>query len=165
MTGITGLMLSVGAAGTVFAQSPYRYGYEYSTQRDAERVVRRAYRDVLRREPDASGLRQYTRAMLYDNWTEADVRRSLLNSDEYARRGLRGVAHSSYRNAYGTYPNRYLSTGAAESVVRNAYRSVLGREPDAVGMRDYTNRILRNGWTERDVVRALRSSDEYRNRR
>ncbi len=52
----------------------------------------------------------------------------------------------------------------AESIVRRAYLNVLGREPDAVGLRDYTTRVLRDGWTERDVVRALRSSDEYRSR-
>ena len=167
ITGITGLMLSVSATGTVSAQSPYRWGYTSSSaELSAERVVRRAYRDILRREPDAAGLQQYTHSMLYNNWSEADVRRSLLSSDEYAQRGLayrgRDVARSSYR---GAYRNGYMSTGAAESVVRNAYLSVLGREPDAVGLRDYTTRVLRDGWTERDVVRSLRSSDEYRYRR
>jgi hypothetical protein len=42
--------------------------------------------------------------------------------------------------------------------------SVLGREPDAAGLRDYTRRVVRDGWTERDVVRSLRASDEYRYR-
>ena len=168
ITGITGLMLSAGAAGTVSAQSPYGYGYTSSTaERQAARVVRQAYRDILRREPDASGLRQYTEAMLYNNWSEADVRRSLMSSDEYAQRGLsyrsgRGVARSSYGNAYG---NRYMNRADAESMVRDAYRSVLGREPDAMGMRDYTTRVLRDGWTERDIARSLRSSSEYRYRR
>jgi hypothetical protein len=167
ITGITGLMLSVGTAATTSAQSA-RYGYTSSTaERQAERIVRRAYRDILRREPDASGLRQYTEAMLYNKWSEADVRRSLMSSDEYANRGLayrssRDVARSSYR---GAYANRYLNRAGAESMVRSAYRSVLGREPDATGMRDYTNRVLRDGWTERDIARSLRSSSEYRYRR
>jgi hypothetical protein len=42
--------------------------------------------------------------------------------------------------------------------------STLGREPDAVGLREYTARVVRDGWTQRDIVRALRSSDEYRYR-
>ena len=50
----------------------------------AEEIVRQAYRDILRREPDRSGLRQYTNAMLREGWSQADVRRSLQRSDEYA---------------------------------------------------------------------------------
>jgi Domain of unknown function (DUF4214) len=164
---ITGLMLSFGAGGTVLAQSPYRWStsqrYAASSERQAARMVRQAYRDILRREPDASGLQQYTRAVLDEGWSEADVRRSLMSSDEYAQRGL--SAYGSSRRAYrSAYRDRYASTAQAESIVRSAYLSVLGREPDAVGMRDYTTRVLRDGWSERDVVRSLRSSDEYRYR-
>jgi hypothetical protein len=90
-----------------------------------------------------------------------------MSSDEYANRGLtyrsnRDVARSSYR---GASANRYMNRADAQSMVRSAYRSVLGREPDATGMRDYTNRVLRDGWTERDIARSLRSSSEYRYRR
>ena len=49
-------------------------------------------------------------------------------------------------------------------MVRQAYLSTLGREPDAVGLRQYTARVVRDGWTQRDLVRALRASDEYRYR-
>jgi hypothetical protein len=40
----------------------------------------------------------------------------------------------------------------------------LNREADDVGLRDYTAKILREGWTEAQVARALRESDEYRAR-
>jgi hypothetical protein len=145
--------------------------YYNGNQRQAERIVRQAYRDILRREPDASGLAQYTRSMLYNNWTEADVRRSLLSSQEYAQRGG-GYGNYNSNDSY-RYSNRdirrssstYNYNGQAAAMVRQAYISTLGREPDAVGLRDYTARVVRDGWTERDVVRALRSSPEYRNRR
>src|SRR5678816_516201 len=88
---VAGFLLNAGLGAAVSAQGTYypvqSRGYYNSNQRQAERVVRQAYRDILRREPDASGLAQYTRSMLYDNWTEADVRRSLLSSQEYAQRG------------------------------------------------------------------------------
>ena len=53
----------------------------------------------------------------------------------------------------------------AEEIVQRAYRSVLGREADAGGMQGYVQRVLRDHWSEADVARALRNSDEYRNKR
>ncbi|MFZ5496438.1 MAG: hypothetical protein ACOZE5_14030 [Verrucomicrobiota bacterium] len=49
----------------------------------AELIVRRAYRDVLGREADPSGLRQYTWAVRDKGWTESDVRDDLRRSPEY----------------------------------------------------------------------------------
>jgi len=173
---VAGFLLNAGMGGAVFAQTYYPQTGRYATssQRQAERIVRQAYRDILRREPDASGLSQYTRSMLYDNWTEADVRRSLLSSEEYAQRGL-GYGTNGRYGSYGRYDNRDLRrsssrygtgvyNGQAAAMVRQAFLNTLGREPDAVGLREYTARVVRDGWTQRDIVRALRSSDEYRYR-
>jgi hypothetical protein len=121
-TGVTGLMLNLGLANAAFAQSDYRYNDRYDDrqryddrdrydERDlsnsrgdrsgrewrAEEIVRQAYRDILRREPDRSGLRQYTNSMLHDGWSQADVRRSLQRSDEYAQKFGRGRGRRSYR--------------------------------------------------------------------
>lgn len=49
----------------------------------AELIVRRAFRDVLGREADPSGLRQYTWAVRDKGWTESDVRDDLRKSGEY----------------------------------------------------------------------------------
>jgi len=56
-----------------------------------------------------------------------------------------------------------MTRAKAEEIVRRAYLSVLGREPDA-GSSGWVDRVLRDKWTEQDVVRELRRSDEYRNR-
>jgi hypothetical protein len=56
-----------------------------------------------------------------------------------------------------------MTRAKAEEIVREAYRSVLGREPDA-GSRGYVDRVLRDKWTRQDVERELRKSPEYRNR-
>jgi hypothetical protein len=101
LTGLTGLMLTAGLGTAAEAQSVYRYrdnamAARYATpQRQARQMVRQAYREVLRREPDQSGLRQYTDAMLNRNWSYDDVRRSLLESDEYAQRF--GYSRNSWR--------------------------------------------------------------------
>jgi hypothetical protein len=84
-------MLNAGA-GLASAQVIYREvvparRYSVSENRwEAEHIVRQAYRDILRREPDRSGQRQYVNAMLYEGWSAADVRRSLANSREYRQR-------------------------------------------------------------------------------
>jgi hypothetical protein len=56
-----------------------------------------------------------------------------------------------------------MTRARAEEIVRRAYLSVLQREPDP-GSRTYVDRVLRSRWTEQDVARELRKSDEYRRR-
>jgi len=107
---------------------------------DPDRVVRRAYQDILHREPDAEGLRLYRSRLIDQNWTEQDVREALRKSPEYARR----------------------SSESADQIVRRAYQEVLGREPDTNGLSSYRNKVLSQGWDERDVQEALRKSPEYR---
>jgi uncharacterized protein DUF4214 len=110
----------------------------------ADRIIRRAYLDILGREPDPAGLESYRRNILEEGWDEYDVRRALIRSPE---RRQKRVA---------------VSAQAAEDMVRRAYRSVLNREPDASGMAHYTSKVLYEGWNEDDLVHALRDSDEYR---
>ncbi len=52
----------------------------------AELIVRRAYREVLGREVDASGLKQYSWAVREKGWTESDVRDDLRKSAEFRNR-------------------------------------------------------------------------------
>jgi len=49
----------------------------------ANSIVRRAYLDVLGREPDAGGLGSYRKKLLDKNWTESDVKDDLRKSAEY----------------------------------------------------------------------------------
>lgn len=51
----------------------------------AEEIVRRAYLEVFRREPDAAS-RGWVDRVLRDNWTQADVERELRRSPEYRQR-------------------------------------------------------------------------------
>ena len=49
-------------------------------------AVTRAYREILQREPDESGLNFYSQMMRERGWTERDVRQQLAGSDEYRQR-------------------------------------------------------------------------------
>jgi hypothetical protein len=122
---------SVGSAG--------RHG------EDPERVIRRAYQDILNREPDSQGMRSYRSKMIDDGWSEADVRESLRKSPEYREKSS-------------------MTPAKAQEIVRRAYQNVLKRDPDPASQ-GYVDRVLRDHWSQQDVERELRKSDEYRNGR
>ena len=115
----------------------------YSNQ-DVDRIVRRAYEDILNRQPDTDGLRLYRSRMLDDGWSEKDVRDALRKSSEYKQQNS-------------------MTRQKAEEIVRQAYLSELHREPDA-GSRTYVDKVMRDHWTQQDVARELRKSPEYRNK-
>jgi hypothetical protein len=104
---------------------------------DPDTVIKRAYLDLLGREPDPAGIRDYRSLMIDQGWTETMVRDNIRRSDEFRREG-------------------------ADRIVRRAYRDVLGREADPEGLRLYRGKLLDKNWTEGDVRDALRKSDEYR---
>jgi hypothetical protein len=112
---------------------------------DPDRIVRRAYQDVLGRDPDAGGLRQYRSRVIDDGWTEAQVRESLRSSPEYREKIT-------------------MTRAKAEEIVRRAYAAVLKREPDAAA-EGYIQSILRDKWSQQDVERELRKSPEFRERK
>ena len=169
---------------------------------DYDRIIRRAYQDILQREPDTQGLRHYRIEMIDNGWTEQDVRRALRTSAEHDRvreQSADRVVRRAYQDILGRQPdqrglvqyrNEILKNGwtdrqvrealrkspeyrqknamtreKAEEIVRRAYRNVLGREADPAGMTGYVQRVLRDKWTEADVARELRKSDEYKNKR
>ena len=111
---------------------------------DPDRIVRRAYQDVLGRDPDPSGLRTFRSRIIDDGWTEAQVRDELRNSREFRERNS-------------------MSPDRAREIVRRAYLNILRREPDPAS-NGFVERVLRDHWTQEDVERELRKSDEYRRR-
>lgn len=104
---------------------------------DPDTVTKRAYLDLLGREPDPAGLRDYRSLIIDQGWTETMVRDNIRRSDEFRREG-------------------------ADRIVRRAYLDVLGREADPDGLKLYRAKVLEKNWTEGDVRDALRKSDEYR---
>ncbi len=99
-------------------------------------VIKRAYLDLLGREPDPSGMRNYRGLMIDQGWTERMVRDHIRRSDEFRHEG-------------------------ADRIIRRAYLDVLGREPDPSGLKHHRHNLLEKDWTEGDVRDALRQSDEY----
>lgn len=104
---------------------------------DPDVIIKRAYLDLLGREPDSQGRRDYRGLILDQGWTEAMVRDNIRRGDEFRREG-------------------------AERIVCRAYLDVLGREVDPEGLRHFRTNLLEKNWTEGDVRDALRNSEEYR---
>jgi hypothetical protein len=119
-------------------------GYGGNRSQDPDRLIRRAYQDLLEREPDSSGLRLYRSRMIDEGWTEAQVRESIRDSREYREKTT-------------------MTYAKAQDIVRRAYQSVLRREPDPAS-RGYVDKVMRDHWTQQDVERELRKSAEYRNK-
>ena len=113
-------------------------------QGNVEQVIRRAYQDILQRDPDQSGMRTYRSRMIDDGWTEQDVRQALRESAEYRELNT-------------------MTMAKAQDIVRQAYLSILRREPDDAS-RGYVEAVFRRKMTKDQLERELRNSPEYRNR-
>lgn len=111
-----------------------------NNQEDAVRIL---YQRLLGREPDESGLRSYTEMARRDG-IEA-VARAIVNSREY-------------RQTAGTdrVPNQEIAL--YDNAVRTLYRHVLGRDPDANGLRDLT-RVATERSFDMVVDRMVRSAE------
>jgi len=119
-----------------------RNHYSYKDDYDVDRMIRRAYQDILGRDPDPEGLRTARINVIDRNWSERQLRESLRNSAE----------------------KRGNDSAAADRIVRRAYNAVLGRDPDPTGLYQYRNQVERHGWDQHDVEDALRHSPEFRAR-
>jgi len=113
---------------------------------DPDVIVRRAYQDILQRDPDQGGLRAYRSHIIDDSWTEEQIRAALRNSQEYR-------------------DSTTLTRPKAAEIVRRAYLAVLKREPDPAGAEGFINAVMKNKWSQADVENELRKSPEYRNRK
>lgn len=100
-------------------------------------IIKRAFTDLLGREPDPIGLRDYRSLIIDQGWNERMVREQIRRGDEF-----RG--------------------GGADRIIRRAYLDVLEREPDPTGLKEYRRDLLEKDWTEGDVRDALRKSEEFR---
>ena len=121
------------------SRDDYRGSSRDRNDADVDKVIRRAYNDILHRAPDNEGLRLYRREMIDNGWTEQDVRQALRKSPEH-----------------GT-----MNQASADRIIQRAYQDILGRKPDFSGLVEYRNQMMNHGWDDHDVREALKRSPEY----
>jgi hypothetical protein len=105
-------------------------------------VIKYAYKDVLGRDPDESGLQTYGVA----GTTPDQIRQSLIGSEE-------GKAFQAAKEAKAKE-----ATYATAEQAADAYERIMGRRPDAAGLKYYTKT---NRMTPEEMEKSLRESDEY----
>lgn len=157
-------------------------------RRAAENIVRHAYRDVLGREADADGLRNYRDKIMHDGWTEERLHAQLQRSGAFRSLEPRPDDRARLSRHLGREPDpdglehyrRLLKEGWTESRLRadllrsderrdtsvfaainHAYREVLGRDPDPDGLAHYTELATDKAWTEQQIRNDRRNSAEY----
>ena len=106
---------------------------------DIDVVIKRAYNDLLGRDPDTLGLRYYHGVMIDQGWTEIMVRDHIRRGEEFRREG-------------------------ADRIIRRAYQDLLGREPDENGLRNYRKMMIEHDLSEAELRDNIRRSQEYLNR-
>jgi len=104
-----------------------------------DKAIKEAFSDLLGRDPNAGELRLFREKFNDQGWNDRMLREHLRREDNYREE-------------------------AADRIIRLAYRDLLGRDPDASGLRTYRRNLLEREWTEGDVRDDLRKSAEYRNR-
>ena len=108
---------------------------------DARRVVDELYRHMLERSADASSGGWVDR--LQSGSTVREVVHAIADSPEHMQR----------------FHNPSEGAVANERAVANLYRHILGRQPDAGGLRSYTDMAAARGLEA--VAHAILASDEY----
>lgn len=184
-----GSWLAQATSVRVLAREPGAAGGDINTVEDANQMIEADYVGLLGHRPDYAALQYYRSRVLDDRWTAARLRAALRASPEFAQRNIPQLVERAYLAELGHRPDpktraicerlvaaRNWSESdlrqelrrsdearrfRARKVVRAAYRSVLGREPDAVGLARYQARIL-GGWTLRELEEQLARSSEYR---
>lgn len=104
---------------------------------DFEKVIHRAFQDVLERDPTDGDLRHYRSLMIERGWNEQQVRANLRTTEEYR------VPVMTRR-------------------LNRIYRELLARDVDPRGFDHYRNKIIEHGWSDDDIRRDIRNSAEYR---
>jgi hypothetical protein len=139
---------------------------------DGDQLIRGAYRLILGRSADASGLDHYL-GRLNRGENKAAILYSLLTSAE----GLVRTDHVSHLRRWADKFRSELSIprvlnvasvfrlGAlnGEAFIRTAYRTIIGREADSDGLSTYLN-ALEQGTSKIRIIVALFASEEGRRR-
>ena len=157
---------------------------------EVERIIRKAYRDILDREPDDAGMRAYRRRMLDEGWSEQRLRNHLSESIEARGPELKRMVIRAYEDLLDRQPGQseidhYVQVAYSDKweekklrkmiresreyqydrphqMIKNAYNEVLLREPDGTAFEGLRKQIVKNNWDYERVKKHLRESPEYR---
>jgi hypothetical protein len=98
-------------------------------------------------------------------WDQNRQRDERWGDQERSPRGGTGAYDRERQRGSGSYgSDRSMTRDQAQAVVRSAYQSVLGREPDPASS-GYIDRVVNDHWSQQQIENELRNSEEYRQKR
>ncbi len=119
-----------------------------------EEYIKILYRAVLGREADADGLKMW-KDMLADDWTRDYILEGLVLSVEF----------KNICDSYGIIAAfEPTAEGQVRSFVKRMYTVVLNRRADAVGLDEWTQRLMNGTANGAQIADGFISSDEFVNR-
>ncbi len=119
-----------------------------------EDYIKILYCAILGREADAEGLKMW-KNMLADDWTRDYIMEGLVLSTEF----------KSICDSYGIIAAfEPTAESQVRSFVKRMYTVVLGRRADAVGLEEWTQRLLSGTANGAQLADGFISSDEFVNR-
>jgi FkbM family methyltransferase len=152
-----------------------------------ERFVARAYEVLLGRPADPGGVAFFLARLREGDWTRRSVLQVIESSGETRRASAPSTSRTapeaaassrepctrvSFRlqpefrpHAEGGYALHELLDHHDTAFVANAYRAILGREPDPEGLRRHLDDLRRARATKTEVLGRLRFSEEGRRRK
>ena len=137
--------------------APLSPGLGELLRREGDEVfVTHAYRALLRREPDPDGLQSCLASLENGTATRIDILRAICHSEEG------GNVRAEVRGLTEPYTLGELLGGNDPTFLANAYRVLLGREPDENGLQTYLACLGECSLSRIDILRVLRFSAEGR---
>ncbi len=109
-----------------------------ASENTTEGFVRRLYQLILSREPDPTGLSEWTALLNSGNETGANIVSGFIHSDEFKEKNLSDTEYVSI-----------------------LYRTILNREPDGQGLNDWLG-VLQEGFSRDYVCYGFIGSDEFK---
>jgi hypothetical protein len=129
---------------------------------DSAAFIRAAYNAILSREPDQVGERTYLAGLADGTMSKRQVLESLLGSDEFLAAG-RCLQLVWEEPEPAPAPDDPLERLDGAAFVEGVYRTTLLREADPGGKDRYLGRLARGELSKRQILDALRATEEYRN--
>lgn len=125
--------------------------YAIGFDSEPKKTVDNLYREILRRPADVEGMNYYAPLLETGKMTAEDIRKSLLDSDEY-------------RTLLTPNESKSLEDLKDESkkTVDSLYREILRRPADETGLQHYGSLLEHGKMTVEDIRKDLLNSDEYK---
>jgi O-antigen chain-terminating methyltransferase len=137
---------------------------------DDEHFVRNAYRGILRREPEDAALAAFLAELRGGRLSKTEILRQVRHSEEGRAVGvpIRGLESHGLSEpgapieCKDSYDRADFFRYHDEDFVRNAYRGILRREPDNIGLANFLGELRGGRLSKSEILRQLRYSEEGR---